>query len=177
MRRAEAFLLHPLGFFYLQDDLGNGETRRVHVWLPDEEGRADNDCHQHSFEIDSLIVAGRMHSTLYNFRPTDNGPEREFVVAYDSGRSLLRPTGRRGVLDLTASFEVAAGQRYHLSAGVVHRVTVIGRPCISILTTTERGAPIYSYGGNDEPSFFRRSPNEREAATIREVIRMACGDH
>lgn len=42
-QRASDFRLHPLGFFYLQDAVGEGRTRRVHVWLTDGPDRPEND--------------------------------------------------------------------------------------------------------------------------------------
>ena len=32
--RVREFRLHPLGFFYLLDGAGEGQARRVHLWLP-----------------------------------------------------------------------------------------------------------------------------------------------
>lgn len=172
-RRVAEFRLHPLGFFYLLDDVGQGVTRRVHVWLPDRTSRVDNDCHQHSFDIESLVVVGKMHSDLYRFRVTSDGSELEFAVNYEAGKSMLQPTGRRGVLDLIASFETGTGDRYQLAAGVVHRVLVKERPCVSILTTSERKIPIYSYGVANEQPFVRRRPNREEAFAITAVISAA----
>lgn len=55
--RANQFRLHPLGFYFLQDPIGEGRTRRLHVWLPGGPPAPDNDRHQHSFDIESFVVA------------------------------------------------------------------------------------------------------------------------
>lgn len=169
-RRVGEFRLHPLGFFYLQDELGDGLRRRIHVWLPDAGDRPDNDRHQHSFDIESLVVTGKMQSEVYRFRQTEEGSELEFEVVYDTDKSSLRPTGRRGELDTVASFETGAGHRYKLAAGVVHRVIVTEVPCITILTVIERGEPIYSYGFTEEQPFVRRAPDANEAFRIAAII-------
>jgi hypothetical protein len=169
-QRVDSFRLHPLGFFYLQDVRGVESAQRVHVWLPNGPEGLVNDLHQHSFDIESLVVTGRMRSELFRFRETTEGGKTEFAVSYEVGKSLVRPTGRRGMLDALASFETIAGARYRLEAGVIHRVIVDVRPCVSVLTTTERGAPIYSYGVAKEDPFLRRAPQPEEAHSIAAVL-------
>lgn len=174
VRRAEEFRLHPLGFFYLQDKIGEGITQRVHVWLPNGPDRPENDRHSHSYEIESLVVVGRMHSELFQFRQTADGTDIEFAVSYESGKSILRPTGKRGVLDMVASFETRASARYLLKAGIIHRATVREVPCVTVLTTSERGATIYSYGvADDEQPFARRVVEQEEVHKIRDTLESA----
>lgn len=167
---ASDFRLHPLGFFYLQDAVVEGRTRRVHVWLPDGPDRPENDRHQHSFDIESLVVAGRMRSELFRFEEEADGPEAEYAVTYDAQESILTPSGRRGRLLPIASFETAAGASYRLEAGVIHRVAVIARPCITVVRTLERRVPIFSYGHEDEEAFDRRLCTEGEAEQIRRYL-------
>lgn len=171
---AEKFQLHPLGFFYLQDKVGGGITHRVHVWLPDGADRLENDRHSHSYDIESLVVVGKMHSELFQFRHTADGANLEFAVSYQSGKSILQPTGKRGVLDAVASFETSSGARYFLNAGVIHRVTVTKVPCVTVLTTSERGKPIYSYGiAEEEEPFNRRAANQDEIHKIKTTLKGA----
>ena len=171
VRRVEEFRLHPLGFFYLQDKVGEGITQRVHVWLPEGPDRLENDCHSHSYDIESLVVVGKMHSELFRFKQTANGTEMEFAVSYKSGKSILQPTGKRGELDMVASFETRASARYLLKAGVIHRVTVSEVPCVTVLTTSERRAIIYSYGvSDDEQPFPRRVVEQEEVHRIRDTL-------
>ena len=170
-RRSGEFRLHPLGFFYLRNDVGQGVTRRVHVWLPNGGDRPENDRHVHSYEIESLVVAGKIRSELFRFRQTAEGADLEFAVSYDVGKSILRPTGKRGVLDAMASFDSAAGARYHIEAGVIHRVTVDAVPCVTVVTTSERGIPIYSYGlGDEKQPFVRRGVKNDESRRIRATL-------
>jgi hypothetical protein len=166
-RRAGEFRLHPLGFFYLQTAAGEGKTFRVHVWLPDGPNRPENDRHQHSFDIESFVAAGRMHSELFQFEEMAGGPDAEYAVTYDGQESILRPSGRRGMLVPIASFETVAGSGYRLEAGVIHRVAVMHRPCISVVRTLERGVPIFSYGHEDEALFDRRLCTTGEAELIK----------
>ncbi len=171
MKCAEKFELHPLGFFYLQNKDGGNITQRVHVWLPDGADRPENDKHSHSYDIESLVVVGKMHSELFQFRQTTDGEELEFAVSYETGKSILLPTEKRGVLDAVASFETSSGARYLLNAGVIHRVTVTKVPCVTVLTTSERGKPIYSYGvAEEEEPFIRRAANQYEVRKIKTTL-------
>lgn len=165
--RAREFRLHPLGFFYLQDGVGKGRTRRFHVWLPDGPDRPENDRHQHSFDIESLVVAGRMRSELFRFEEEADGPEAEYAVIYEGQESILTPSGRRGRLHSIASFETSLGAAYKLGAGVIHRVSVTAKPCITMVQTLEQRIPIFSYGHEDEAAFDRRLCTEGEAERIR----------
>lgn len=166
-RRADEFRLHPLGFFYLQAAAGPGKTFRVHVWLPDGPNRPENDRHQHSFDIESFVAAGRMQSELFLFKEMADGPDAEYEVAYVGKESILRPSGRRGLLVPIASYETVAGSGYRLEAGVIHRVAVVERPCVSVVRTLERGIPIYSYGREEEAAFNRRLCKAGEAELIK----------
>ncbi|MDX2388075.1 hypothetical protein GHK29_04900 [Sinorhizobium medicae] len=165
--RVREFRLHPLVFFYLQDSVGEGRAQRVHVWLPGGPDRPENDRHQHSFDIESLVAAGRMRSELFSFEEEEGGPEVEFAVTYDGKASILSPSGRRGRLLPIASFETITGATYRLEAGVIHRVSVTERPCITLVQTQERHIPIFSYGNEDEAAFDRRLCTEIEAERIR----------
>ncbi|TJX60093.1 MAG: hypothetical protein E5W21_13350 [Mesorhizobium sp.] len=176
VQRASEFRLHPLGFFYLQDAVGKGRMRRVHIWLPDGPDRPENDRHQHSFDIESVVVAGRMRSELFRFEEgKPDGPEVEYTVTYDGHESILMPTGRRGRLLPIVSFETAAGTSYRLESGVIHRVAVICRPCITVVRTFERHVPIFSYGHEEEEAFDRRLCAEGEAEQIRRHLVHAAG--
>lgn len=169
-RKADEFRLHPLGFFYLQAAVEEGKTVRVHVWLPDGPNRPENDRHQHSFDIESFVAAGRMHSELFRFEEMASGLDAEYAVNYDGRESILRPTGRRGILVPIASFETVEGSGYRLEAGVIHRVAVMHRPCISVVRTHERGIPIFSYGHEDEAAFDRRLCTASEAELIQRYL-------
>jgi hypothetical protein len=171
INRSTDFRLHPLGFFYLQNSLAPGTSQRVHVWLPVGPDRAENDSHQHSFDIKSKIMIGSMRNELFRFQ-TPGGTEREFSVSYKDGRSILSPTGRSGTLALFSAFDSNAGSSYFLEAGVIHRVMVTKRPCVTMLRTEERGIQIFSYGGQrDETPFVRRIVNASEAYQIEQLLR------
>ncbi|MGV8856528.1 MAG: hypothetical protein ACOH2L_18035 [Devosia sp.] len=165
------FRAHPLGFYYLQKHQSDGTSFRVHVWLPDGSKSPENDNHQHSFDIHSSIRLGRMRSELVRFIELPNGEEVEFVVDYGKARTTLLPTGRLGKLETTAVFESSAGDNYYLQAGVVHRVAVVEKPCVTFLRTVEKGAPILSYGKEvEEPPFDRTLVTQEERAAISALL-------
>ena len=172
MHRSGEFRLHPLGFFYLQDRLSIDTIRRIHIWLSDELEHPELDRHQHSYDIRSRVVLGSLRSELFQFKQCSDRIVQEFAVTYEGGRSILSPTGRTGDLELFSAFESAAGTSYDLKAGVIHRVVVAERPCVTMLMTKERGIPIYSYGEQaSETPFARRLANTGEANQIKELLR------
>jgi hypothetical protein len=171
IHRSTEFRLHPLGFFYLQDSFSSSSNRRIHVWLQKGPDSRENDRHQHSFNISSTVLIGCMRSEVFRFRESSSGIEREFAVTYQEGRSILSPTGRIGTLELLSAFETTAGASYFLKAGLIHRVTVTERPCVTMLITEERGIPIFSYGSEvHEPPFARRVVDAREAHQIEKLL-------
>lgn len=171
--RAHAFRLHPLGFFYLQEGVVEGLAQRIHIWLPSCPDMPENSCHQHSYDIESLVVAGRMRSDIFSFKAEECGPDVEFAVNYEGKTSIQSPSGRRGHLLPITSFETVAGASYRLEAGVIHRVEVIERPCITLVQTHERHIPIFTYGHEDEVAFERRLCSEKEAKKIRRHLMVA----
>lgn len=167
VQRAAEFRRHPLGFFYLQERATEGVMYRVHVWLPDDKAVMDNDRHQHAYMLNSRVKIGRLKNELFRFRETADGPEKEFLVTYEKARSKLSPTGRIGSLDCIAVFETTAGSSYILEAGVIHRVNVLHRPCVTFVQTTDRRIEIFSYGTAEE-----EAPFDRNLATLADIKRL-----
>lgn len=171
--RVGDFRLHPFGFFYLVQSRENGLNRRVHVWTKRGVQTRANDRHQHSFDIQSTILLGRIRSEVFCFYEKPNGREREFEVRYDGKSSRVSATGRSGILKLVTSFESREGTSYCLRAGVIHRAVVIVRPCVTCLTTQERGFPTLSYGANtEETGSKRRNVSLTEKDEIAQVLEL-----
>lgn len=168
--QVESFLLHPLGFFYLRSPSDDGVSNRLHIWLPDGAAGPENDRHSHSFSLRSKVAAGRVLNELYRFEVDVAGLETEYEVSYGKNVSQLQPTGRRGTLLVEASFEALSGSTYYLEAGVIHRATVLDRPCVTIVETVERSKNILAYGNNGEPPFNRRRCNAVEMEQIKNCL-------
>jgi len=169
--RIEEFQLHPLGFYYLRADAENGVGSRFHVWPAKEVGIPENQCHQHTFDIRSTILTGQMRSEVFNFEPTMQGEEKEFAVEYTGGKSLLRATGRMGNLKRFCEFDSKAGDSYFLHAGVIHRVSIMARPCVTTLETVDRAIAIFSYGKDvAEAPFNRRIAEQSEIREIETIL-------
>jgi hypothetical protein len=164
--RSKEFRLHPLGFFYLQHS-----NQRLHVWLTEGPHCAENDRHIHSFDINSKVIVGSMRNELFQFQEAPSGTDREFLVAYEGGHSILSPTGRMGSLTMFSAFDSVAGASYFLEAGVIHRVIVTEKPCVTALKTEERGIRSLSYGRQaNELPFDRRLVNRHEVDEIRNLL-------
>jgi hypothetical protein len=169
--RVLEFRLHPLGFYYLEDKLGGGGGQRIHVWLSEGPDGAENDKHQHTFDIASTIVEGCIRSELFQFLERTDGSEREFSVIYGEGHSTLSFTGRLGVVQLLCSFESVKGSGYFLKAGTIYRVVALERPCVTVLKTQERNIPIFAYGTEpNEAPFERRHVDAGEARQLSQVL-------
>ncbi|MER9074461.1 hypothetical protein NKH80_16850 [Mesorhizobium sp. M0904] len=172
--RSADFRAHPLGFYYLQESQCDGASHRVHVWLPGRSDSPENDRHQHSFDIHSIVRLGRIRSEMFRFVEMPDGEEREFVVVYGKAESTLSPTGRLGKLEAMTMFDSSTGDSYFLQAGIIHRVGVVERPCVTFLKTVERGAPILSYGRETrEPPFDRRPVTPAEQEQIATALQAA----
>jgi hypothetical protein len=177
LERLHEFRVHPLGFYYLQNDLGDGIVHRLHVWTEQGLNAPDKDRHSHAYDIESKVVIGAIRSEVFDFRETPEGLDVEFLVGYDGTKSTLAATGRRGVLVPVVAFETSATCRYRLEAGVVHRVTVMQRPCVTIFSTRDRGLPIHSYGdGESERPFSRNNVSVEERGAIAVALRQALKD-
>lgn len=170
LERVEDFLLHPLGFFYLRSPAEEGIVRRIHIWLPNGSPNAENDRHSHSFGLTSTVLAGRMLNELFCFEKAHSGTETEYEVSYSTDASELLATGRKGRLLVEARFETLPGSTYYLEAGVIHRATVLDRPCVTVVETVERSKKILTYGRNDEPPFVRRRCTASEAEQIKRCL-------
>lgn len=170
LNQVENFLLHPLGFFYLRSPSDDGVSKRLHVWLPDGAANPENDRHSHSFNLSSTVAAGRLLNELYRFEVDAAGIETEYEVSYSKNISQIQPTGRRGDLLVEARFETLPGSTYYIEAGVVHRATVLERPCVTIVETVERSKNILTYGNQGEPPFIRRSCNAVEMEQIKKCL-------
>lgn len=168
------FKCHPLGFFVHQRPLGIGTNRRIHVWLDTPSARTgpENDCHQHSFDLSSRVVIGKLENEILAFRESALGETLEFSVDYSTNHSELAPTGKRGDLDLICTFQSLANCEYQLPAGVIHRTKMITLPCVTVVTTVERNFPILSYGANEnEQPYLRRKVNHDEAREIEILLK------
>lgn len=170
--RIQEFRLHPLGFFYLRFDEGDGTSSRFHIWPTKEFGTPENECHQHRFDIRSTVLSGHMRSQLFNFESGPRGDQKEFAVEYDGTESVLRPTGRSGSLDRFCEFDSKDGDTYFLKAGVIHKVSVVRRPCVTTLQTFDRAIDIFSYGEDSaEAPFNRRRVVDAEIREVESILR------
>ena len=165
------FKKHPFGFSYFQNKIGRGIYTRVHVWFEPVEDRPPNDSHQHSYVLESKVVLGQLANELFRFQDSKKGSVLEFAVSYEYGEATLRSTGRSGLLAPIASFVTSCGGQYRLEAGVIHRVSMEVIPSVTVVTTIERGMPVFAYGPGDvERPFLRRIVDSAEAARIESVI-------
>lgn len=125
--------LHPNGFVQL-DLIPNGDVR-LHVW-PDEPLQAQatrHPIHDHAFDMESVVLLGRMTNVLYTSFPVEQvafaGLFPFYVLhsvhslGHDTTETILKPVS--GTQNLVAlherrRVEVEAGQTYCMPAAVLH---------------------------------------------------------
>jgi hypothetical protein len=165
------FKVHPLGFFYFENKIDERRKARLHVWDSVMKWSDDNEYHTHSFDIHSKVLLGTLNSKLFNFKCCINGDVKEYKVSYENNTSKLFETGRKGFLEKFVEFETNISNSYNLSAGIIHVVNVIHRPCVTHLETVEQSKDIFVYGNtNADSEFQRRYINDDEKGRLKEVI-------
>ena len=89
---SDKFRLHPLGFFYLSGTTEQGLSRGVHVWLDDDTARRANECHLHSYDIVSWVVAGCcVVNCFYLIRPQTVPMLSSLFLTVQMSQSADRP--------------------------------------------------------------------------------------
>lgn len=124
--------LHPNGF--IQFDLTPWGNIRLHVW-PDEPlpaQKTNHPIHDHSFDMESTIIAGELHNTNYKFVL---GAAKESVPLHLQDYRIFRATkvsgqdtilqedpsnGIPGHLVVLRRDVLRPGSKYSVSAGVLH---------------------------------------------------------
>ena len=175
LARLREFRHHPLGFFYIHRQMQTHLALRVHVWLTSGVKRQTSDHHTHSYDIESLVVSGKIANEIFRFRTSQGGEALEYAVSYGETSSYLQANGRRGELDRVMSLEVSAGERYRINAGTIHCVKAVSTPSVTVVRTFDRNQPIYSYGSSEEALMFKRrlangAERRRIAAILEEAL-------
>jgi hypothetical protein len=169
---------HPLGFLVVSEPLGDGVFLRYHVWpagwaVP--HGQESGQTHDHSYELNSLVVAGSLRQRTFDAVLDFRGGHDVLEVDYTPVGSALRRTGLRARLDEETDEIFATGTAYRLAPGTVHRVDAVGRPSATVvLAIPAAGAPaplVFVPSDQDVPGEFDRGPLDAgELSAAREVI-------
>jgi hypothetical protein len=131
---------HPLGFFYASESLGDGLNLRYHLWpssweMPTlEQGRED---HDHTYRLNSIVVAGELRHRTFEAFDDPQGTHEILEVSYNSGDSVLSPSGRIVRVTCSGDERYVAGQCYQLRPGTIHRAVPVKLPMATIVVTTD----------------------------------------
>ncbi len=110
---------HPLGFRVAKVTDG-AVSLRLHLWHGDAEEQPGFEVHDHGFDLQSFVVAGRIRQQTFDARPDPAGGHAVYSVAYSEGGSVLQRTGHRMILERTDEHLVCAGESYEVTAGQLH---------------------------------------------------------
>lgn len=163
--------MHPLGFVYATDIPYEGVDLRYHLWPASYVASAVEsvaDIHDHSYELNSLVVAGELLHETFVAEEHRDGPYELLEVNYADSASQLRQTGRRCALRQDSEARHVAGTAYRLNPGHIHRVRTFGGLCATLvatrLTDSNRTPRVLLPAGAQIPT-----PNERPRLTPREL--------
>jgi hypothetical protein len=169
---------HPLGFLVVSEPLADGLLLRYHVWPADwtlPKGQEGGETHDHSYELNSLVVLGSLRQ--YTFRPRFDirGGHDVLEVDYTPAGSVLRRTGLRVHLEAETDETFGVGMAYRLASGTVHRVEAVGRPTATlVLSVPAPGAiapRVFVPSDQDAPGeFVRDRLDAGELSAAREAI-------
>jgi hypothetical protein len=129
---------HPLGFLHASENVGSGLNLRYHLWpsnweMPTlEQGRED---HDHTYHLSSIIVSGELRHRTFEVFDDLQGTHEILEVAYDSGDSVLIPSGRIVRVSCSGDHRYVAGQIYHLEPGTIHRAMPLNLPTATVVVT------------------------------------------
>jgi hypothetical protein len=132
---------HPLGFFALSWDLGEGKVLRIHIWS--KAMRINQNpywpIHDHIFSFSSLVLFGNIQNKVYGFRDSVRKSRfvQEFTVNYEGGRSVLSPTCKLGELFQIYTAVQPENSYYSLESGVLHRSILRSDFAVTALATQQ----------------------------------------
>lgn len=129
---------HPLGFTYAADKLSAAMSVRYHLWPADwsvPEAALAADLHDHSYQLNSLVVGGALMHETFRTDPDREGAFEVLEVEYQDGTSVLRHTGHLLKLLEETRETHEAGTAYRLQVGQIHRVRAIRQPCATLVLT------------------------------------------
>lgn len=176
---------HPLNFVVLKSEDDAGRALRLHLWNEAFNfGQDEFDVHDHVFDIDSFIVQGAVHQTLYNALPDPSGAWVTFQVSYSAGGSNLMATDDRITLRVLREEVHREGDRYRLDNGILHRLVPATRTAVTLVLTHPHGGSPISIGlygsvlklSTDRSVICdaRGQPMTIASSSIAEIVAAAC---
>ena len=166
--------IHPLGFYHAADELDAHRKIRFHFWPRDwrlPPGQEFGAVHDHTFELNSLIINGILHNQTYTFTEAENGENQVHEVHYERGYSRVEPTEVWGDVHADKDELYELGTAYRLISGELHQTHPTGFPAATMVLAIENGRSARSRvmvrrGDVLSNSFERRPLNEVEKSSI-----------
>src|SRR5690606_29307754 len=88
---AEYVKRHPLGFSVVQLKSGT-ESLRLHLWRGAEISQPGFEIHDHTFELESYVIDGRLRHRTYEAVPDPAGDFAVYDIRYEPGASVMTKT-------------------------------------------------------------------------------------
>lgn len=174
---------HPLGFFHIAEDLGEGAHLRVHVWPRDwavSDEQVGGEIHDHIFNLRSLVFFGSVKNETFEAVGDPNGKFQLLNIEYDPGMSHVSPSGSRVRLKELECCVHSAGEVYGVRPGVFHRSSAEVTPAITLVLagSTSVGKKPRVVLAADRPllpAFKRRPLNSLELERLLEAASCSLG--
>lgn len=137
---------HPLGFLVVQLKAGT-ESLRLHLWRGAEISQPGFEIHDHTFELESYVIDGRLRHRTYEAVPDPAGDFAVYDIRYEPGVSVITKTADRARLVKMTDVFIEAGEAYAVAAGCLHDAILdnCSNATTLILTQDHGGAPV-TYG-------------------------------
>jgi len=160
---------HPLGFKVVR--LDDGPTSlRVHLWRAADREQPGFEVHDHSFDLESFVLAGAVRQRTFAADPDPSGEHAVYTVAYEAGESLLRRTDQVVRLRELTDEVFTAGATYRVAAGQLH-ASVLDEceTAVTLVLTQNRGRLPITIGPRDGPLDLRASRRPLSGLSFREL--------
>lgn len=144
--RHEQVKRHPLGFSVVQLKSGT-KSLRLHLWRGPEISQPGFEIHDHTFELESYVIDGRLRHRTYEAVPDPAGEFAVYDIRYEPDASVMTKTAHRARLQNKTDVLVETGKTYAVPAGRLHDAVL--HDCSSattlVLTRDHGGSPV-TYG-------------------------------
>lgn len=123
---------HPNGFLAIPLHEEPSGVIRLHLWSGSDPLQGEHSIHDHTYDLQSLVLPGALRQALWKVEASDDGPLEEFGVSYRGAGSEIHATGRRVSVTELDTRLLSAGDRYSVEAGAFHSIVPVQLPASTI---------------------------------------------
>ncbi len=169
------FRYHPLGFISGQLWQSDLEFVRLHIWCKES---SVEQCpyfgiHDHVFDLESLVMCGRVMNRLYEEL---DGPatHRVYNVRYEGEESVTRASEHSTRIRMVEETVCGTGDSYKVPKGRLHESVLVGTsPAMTVVFARRVSSSMPSVLGSlDGRGEYRYHRQKVDAELLSEIVRM-----